>query len=377
MPAHIHQLPLGYPLSGLAPKPNRRPGDRKNKPPPRRDRIDLSAPIIYLPPAHPGVEQLRNRPRPDPKPGLETYTGRAILIARCILNSPEDVLAEIRAFSGTVPPGEMERLFEGLNVERLILRAQNRRDPHNRLDAIDRRLSLVAETAGRGRFWLEHQLDWRGFGSSSREKLEELLLRVFTRLCDEHRVYSFARHAVRTHASLHGGTERDALLLLAKAAGEGRVLLEPNGHPLDQAEGVALFLASVHREKLQIGLSSAADLDFVLRYDVHEAAAREAARHDVLARVEEKSRGEVAPHPDPGEARAIQLTLKKGKLPRPHLRGLPLNKGWILLCLCALLTASVIVAAIWKTSSGWGGGKKPSSDTSPSVWFELMRKSER
>ncbi|MFO1529417.1 MAG: hypothetical protein U1F77_06695 [Kiritimatiellia bacterium] len=69
--------------------------------------------------------------------------------------------------------------------------------------------------------------------------------------------------------------------------------------------------------------------------------------------------------------------MKKGKLPRPHLRGLPRNKSWILLRLFALLTASVILAAIWKTSSGWVGGRKPASETSPSVWFELMQKAAR
>ncbi|MFO1529418.1 MAG: hypothetical protein U1F77_06700 [Kiritimatiellia bacterium] len=156
--------------------------------------------------------------------------------------------AEIRAFSGTVPAGEMERLFEGLNVERLILRAQNRRDPTT---------AWMPSTAGCP-WWPRPRARPVLAGTPARlaglrqqlprKTRRTLLLRVFNRLCEEHQVYSFARHAVRTHASLHGGTERDALLLLAKAAGEGRVLLEPNGHPLDQAEGVALFLASVQRK---------------------------------------------------------------------------------------------------------------------------------
>lgn len=361
----------GYPLAGIAPRPARRPAARNKTSPPRRDRIDLSAPVIYLPPAHPGVDTRRNRPLAEIKPGLETFSGRALLTARCILKTPQEVLDEVRALSGSVTEAEMNRLFQDLDVERLILRTLNRRDPHNRLDALDRRLLFVAETAGRGRFWLEHQLDWRGFAESRAER-ETLLGKVHDRLLQEHRLYTYALHALERHAELTGQDRRASLLALASAANEGRALLEPNGHTLDAAQGVAAFLASVHREKGALGLVSEGDLDSILRYAGHEAAAAEAGRHDIVARVEENSREAVDAADAPPPSRWWS---RSAGLPKPPAPLLPVNRVWIVLRLVALLIIAWIAAGLWRTASSAGTGTMSRKAPAQAAdWYDLMPK---
>ena len=361
----------GYPLAGLAPRPARRLGVRDKTEPRRRDRIDLSSPVIYLPPAHPGVEARRNRPVAVVKPGLETFSGRALLTARCILKTPQEVLEEVRALSGSVTEAEMNRLFQDLDVERLVLRALNRRDPHNRMDAMDRRLLFVAETAGRGRFWLEHQLDWRGFGESRPER-GALLSKVHDRLAEEHRLYAYALHALDRHAELTGLNRREALLSLAAATNEGRAFLEPNGHTLDAAQGVAAFLAAVHREKGVVGLVSDADLASILHYAEHEAAAAEASRHDIVSRIEENGRedrnAETSEH--------IRRGARKFSLPKTPAPLLPVNRMWIVLRLVALLIVAWIAVGFWRIVSS-NGGDKTGGEAAPAQaadWYDLMPK---
>lgn len=361
----------GYPLSGLAPRPARRPVNPNKSPPQRKDRIELSAPVIYLPPAHPGVEARRSRPVASVKPGLETFSGRALLTAHCILKTPQEVLDEVRALSGSVTEAEMNRLFQDLDVERLILRTLNRRDPHNRLDAMDRRLLFVAETAGRGRFWLEHQLDWRGFGESKAER-EALLRKVHDRLVEEHRLYTYALHALDRHVELTGLNRREALLALAAATNEGRALLEPNGHPLDAAQGVAAFLASVHREKGLLGLVAEGDLDSILRYAGHEAAAAEAARHDIVARIEENSRELDCVAETPADSRWWS---RNPGLPKPPAPLLPVNRLWIVLRLVALLIIAWIGVGLWRIIAS-NGSEKMRGESPPQAadWYDLMPK---
>ena len=333
--------------------------------------MDLSAPVIYLPPAHPGVQARLRRAPAETKPGLETFSGRALLTARCIIKTPEEVLEEVRALSGAITEEEMNRLFQDLDVERLILRTLNRRDPHNRMDAMDRRLLFVAETAGRGRYWLEHQLDWRGFGGESRSEREALLLKVYSRLGDEHRIYSYALHALDRHAELSGLSRRESLLALATAAHGGRALLEPSGHSINDAHGVADLLASVHREKGVLGLVSEEDLASILRYEEHEAAAAEAARNDIVARIEENSRN----LPGLEMPAARRWWAKTSGLPKPPAPLLPVNKPWIILRLCALLIAVWIVYGLFRilASNGASVTERNSSQHSAD-WYDLMPK---
>ena len=361
----------GYPLAGLAPRPARRSAARDKATPPRKNRVELSAPVIDLPPAHPGVEARRNRPLAEIKPGLETFSGRALLTARCILKTPQEVLDEVRALSGSVTEAEMNRLFLDLDVERLILRALNRRDPHNRLDALDRRLLFVAETAGRGRFWLEHQLDWRGFAESRAER-EALLGKVHDRLLQEHRLYTYAVHALDRHAELTGLNRRESLLTLASASNEGRALLEPNGHTLDSAQGVAAFLASVHREKGALGLVSDCELDSILRFAEHEAAAAEVARNDIVTRVEENSREVVDSADAPPPSRWWS---RSASLPKPPAPLLPVNRVWIVLRLVALLIVGWIAVGLWRIVSTNGTGKMGGEAPAQAAdWYDLMPK---
>ena len=361
----------GYPLAGLAPKPARQRGQPKKERIPRLDRMDLSAPVIYLPPAHPGVQPRLRRAPVDTKPTLETFSGRARLTARCILKTPAEVLDEVRALSGSITEAEMNRLFEDLDVERLIVRALNRRDPHNRMDAMDRRLLFVAETAGRGRYWLEHQLDWRGFGGESRAERETLLLKVHGRLCEEHRIYTYSLHALDRHAELAGMSRRESLLALAAAADQGRALLEPNGHALHHAHDVAAFLAAVHREKGLPGLVLDDDLDCILCYAKHEAEAAEAARNDMVARVEENTRIQ------PGlEIPDLHRSgMRNAGLPKPPPPLMPVNWPWVALRLCALLVFLGIVCGLVRILAGNGANPSQREEHQHAAdWYDLMPK---
>ena len=359
------RYPRGYPMAGLPPGQPRHTPTSKKAGRKHRNLVDLTAPIIYLPPAHPKVGEKESRPLVESKPDPITFSGRALITTKSVLRSPEDILAEVRAMGGSTPGHIMDRLFRDLDVERLIQRAINQRDPYDRMDAMDRRLFFAAEAAGRGRFWLQHEIDWRDIPP---EQTGPLLDRAYAQLCDERRCYGFALHAVEQHARIFNLTRIEALQELAEASAKERFFVESNGQSPEDARAVVDFLASVQREKTALGLFLPEHLSGILDFERHVSEAIAASKTDILVKAEEYSRSQ----PPSVEDASNATYPAKGYLPKPPPPiPLPKDKVWIVMRLVALVILLAIAFYFW-----WDWSRKSKVEAprgGSSQWFDLMR----